>query len=61
MPRLLTVPEAAATLGLKTATIRAWIWMRKIDYVKLGRSVRLTEQTVRQLIDEGTVPARRER
>ena len=31
--RLLTVPEAADRLGLRPATIRFWIWQRKIAFV----------------------------
>lgn len=56
--RLLTVLEAAARLGLRPATIRSWIWTRKIDYVKLGRSVRLREDTIEEIITNSTIPAR---
>ena len=57
--RLLTIPEAADRLGLKPATIRFWIWTRRIEHVKIGRAVRLNEDTVQGLIERGTVPARR--
>jgi excisionase family DNA binding protein len=57
--RLLTIPEVAERLGLKPATIRFWIWTRKIEVVKLGRAVRISEATIRELIERGTVPARR--
>jgi excisionase family DNA binding protein len=57
--RLLTVPEAAERLGLKPATLRFWLWTRKIESVKVGRAVRLREDTIQQLIERGTVPARR--
>ena len=57
--RLLTIPEAADRLGLKPATVRFWIWTRKIDHVKVGRAVRLKENTIEELIQRGTVPARR--
>ena len=55
--RLLTVVQAADRLGLRPATIRSWIWTRKIQYVKLGRSVRLREDTIQEIIEAGTIPA----
>lgn len=57
--RLLTVREAAAQLGLKPATIRFWIWTRKLAHVKVGRAVRVREETIKDLIERGTVPERR--
>jgi len=57
--RLLTVAEAAGKLGLKTATMRFWIWTRKIESVRVGRAVRLREDTIDQIIERGTIPARR--
>jgi excisionase family DNA binding protein len=57
---LLTVAEAAERLGLKPATIRFWIWQRRIHFVRVGRSVRIADDTVRDIIARGTVPARRE-
>ena len=57
--RLLTIPEASERLGLKPATVRFWIWTRKIESVRVGRAVRLREETIEQLIERGTVPARR--
>lgn len=57
--RLLTIPEASERLGLKPATVRFWVWTRKIEVVKLGRAVRISEETIRALIERGTVPARR--
>ncbi len=57
--RLLTIPEASERLGLKPATLRFWVWTRRIEHVKVGRAVRIREETVRDLIENGTVPARR--
>ena len=57
--RLLTVIEAGERLGLKPATIRFWIWTRKIEYVKLGaRAVRISENVIQALITRGAVPPR---
>ena len=59
--RLLTLPEVAERLGLKTATLRFWAWQRKIEIVRVGRAVRVREETVQRLIEEGTVPSRHSR
>jgi excisionase family DNA binding protein len=56
-PRLRTLPEAAECLGLSVKTLRAWIYRRSIDYIKIGRAVRISDETIRQIIDRGTVPA----
>ena len=34
--QMLTVTEVAAALGIKEATVRAWVSKRKITHVKLG-------------------------
>jgi excisionase family DNA binding protein len=57
--RLLTLPEAAERLGLKVATLRFWVWQRKIEIVRVGRAVRVREDVIKRLIERGTVPARR--
>lgn len=57
--RLLTLTETAERLGLKVSTIRFWVWQRKIETVRVGRAVRVREDTIRELIQQGTVPARR--
>ena len=57
--RLLTIAEAADRLGLKPKTLRFWIWARKIEHVKIGRAVRLSESTIQEIIQRGTVPALR--
>ena len=54
---MLTVADAAKELGLKEATIRAWIARRQLAYVKLGRSVRVPAEEITRLIKQGTVPA----
>ena len=55
---LLTVAEAAAVLGIKEATVRAWILKRKVTYVKLGRVVRIPAKELEMLIERATVPSR---
>lgn len=58
--RLLAVEEAAERLGVKPATIRSWILRReKIEVVKVGRLVRITEKSIDQFIDNNTIPPRK--
>ena len=58
-PRLLTVVEVAERLGVKPSTIRAWIMRReKLEFVKVGRCIRITERSVQKFIDDNTVTPR---
>jgi excisionase family DNA binding protein len=36
-PELLTTRQAAAHLGLSENTVRAWVRLRRIRYVRVGR------------------------
>lgn len=58
---MLRVAQAAERLGLKEATIRAWLSRRKLAHVKLGRAVRIPEAEVERLIRENLIPAREKR
>ena len=56
---LLRVPEAAALLGLKPATLRAWLLQRKLPCIRLSaRAVRLRRADIERIISEGFVGAR---
>ena len=55
--RMLKIEEAAQRMGLSPATMRAWVWRRKIEYTRLGRAVRISESVVDALLERGTVPA----
>jgi excisionase family DNA binding protein len=57
MSQLLSVEEFAAALGVRPATVRQWVWMRKIPYLKVGRCVRFKRETVDRLIERSEVPA----
>ena len=57
--KLFPIPEAAERLGLKPATVRFWVWTRRIEYVKVGRAVRIPESAIQRVIEQGTVPAQR--
>jgi excisionase family DNA binding protein len=55
---VITIPEAARVLGLKEATIRAWILRRKISYCKIGsKSVRIPTSEIDRILQENVVPA----
>lgn len=56
---LITLEQAAERLGMKLSTMRFWVWTRRIDFVRVGRSIRVKESTVDALIKDGTVEARR--
>jgi hypothetical protein len=50
--------EALLTItGWKIATVRQKVWLRQIEYVKLGRNIRFHPSTIQTLINQGTVPA----
>jgi len=57
MMRLLTVDQFAEATGWKPSTIRQKIWRRELPVVRLGRSVRLKESTLSEMVERGTVPA----
>lgn len=61
MGQLLTVKQAAELLGLKEATIRAWLYRRRLPYVRCGRAVRVPADAIAQFIQEHTIPAREPR
>jgi excisionase family DNA binding protein len=61
MTKLLSVKEAGELLGLKSATIRAWLLRRKLPRVNCGRAVRIPADAVAEFIERNTVPAREER
>lgn len=59
MDRLLTVTEVAELLGTTVRFPRRLIEERRIEYVKVGRHVRIRESAVRELIEANTVTPRR--
>lgn len=59
---LLTVNETAEQLGVKPSTIRSWILKRqKLEVVKVGRLVRITERSIEKLINDNTIPPKEDR
>ena len=50
-----SVPEAAERLAMRERTIRRWILLRKIDYIKIGGAVRIPDSEIKRIIQEGRV------
>lgn len=57
---LKSLPQAADELGVTVSTLRAWIYRRKIPYCKIGRCVRVSDETIQRIIENGTIPALQE-
>jgi excisionase family DNA binding protein len=59
MLRLVRLDGAAERLGIKKATLRDWFLKRKnLDFVKVGRAVCVTEESIERLIESNFAPAR---
>jgi excisionase family DNA binding protein len=52
-----SLPDAAEQLGVSVKCLRSWIYRRTIPYVKVGRAVRISDETIQIIIERGTVPA----
>ena len=54
---MLTIREAARRLGLREKTLRRWVSIRAIEYIKAGaRAVRISSAEIDRLIESGRVP-----
>ena len=51
MKRLLTFEEAKELLGLKSSTLYAWVNMRKIKHIKLGRLLKFRQDDIEEFIE----------
>jgi excisionase family DNA binding protein len=59
MRNLVRLSTAAERLGLKPATLRDWFLKSKhLDFVKAGRAVCVTEDSIERFIVANTIPAR---
>lgn len=59
--KLLTIKEAAAALSLSPKTIWAWRGRRQIEFIEIGRSVRVSQSEIDRILTKGTVPAREQK
>ena len=55
--RLLTVEEFAMAIGKRPQTVRQKIWRREIPFLRIGRSVRFTQEMVDKILEGSLVPA----
>jgi excisionase family DNA binding protein len=56
--KLVRLTLAAERLGVKPATLRDWFLKRKhLDFVKAGRAVCVTEESIDRFIDSNMIPA----
>jgi excisionase family DNA binding protein len=53
---LRSIPQQAERLGVSEKCLRGWVYRRTIPYVKVGRSVRISDDTIDEIIRRGTVP-----
>lgn len=58
MIRLLTVPEAADRMHISEKATWKMVYGRKVAVVRIGRSVRIKEDSIDKLIDDGTTPSK---
>lgn len=58
--KLLTIREAAERTGHRESTYRAWVLHRKVPIYKVGRSVRIAEADLEQMIEQARIPAKEE-
>lgn len=58
--KLLTIREAAERTGHRESTYRAWVLHRKLPVYKVGRSVRIAETDLEQMIQHARIPAKEE-
>jgi excisionase family DNA binding protein len=54
---LLTVDAAAQYLGVSPGTLRNWLSMKRIEYVKVGRLTRISRAALDRYIAVNTVHA----
>lgn len=54
MERLMRAKEVAELLKVGKATPYAWVYRRRIPFVKLGRSLRFKQSDIEQLIQSGS-------
>lgn len=57
--KLLRIPGAVEYMNgtVTAATLRQWVWLRKIETVRIGRAVCIPIDALDELIERGTLPA----
>lgn len=50
-----TALEAAEKLGVKERMVRRLVAERRIEFIKVGKHVRISEEAIQQFLQAGTV------
>ena len=53
--RVIGIHEAAEQLGVKVNTLYSWVYLRKIEHIKVGRLVKFRQSTIDDFIKTHTV------
>lgn len=57
--QLLTIAQTAEATGLSEVTLRHYVSQRRIEYVRIGRAIRIRRSAIDALIESNVVPADR--
>ena len=55
MPELLNLKEGAKEMKISIHTLRAWIYQKRLPFVRLGRRVLLRKQDIEAFINNNLV------
>jgi excisionase family DNA binding protein len=55
---LMTVQDAAKFLAVSTSTLYGWVYLRRIPFVKVGRSLRFEPAELQKFIQSNRFPVR---
>lgn len=58
MAELLNLKEGARELKLSIHTLRAWIYQKRIPFVRLGRKVLLRREDLEEFVSKNVVEAK---
>jgi excisionase family DNA binding protein len=54
-----TVKQAAEQWNISERTVRDWIYLRKVTFIRVGRCIRIPQSEIDKVLEQGTIPARR--
>ncbi len=53
--KIMGIKEAAELLGVKIDTLYSWVYLRKIEHIKVGRLVKFKQSTIDNFVRTHTV------
>ena len=59
--QLMNLGEAAKELRLSVYTLRAWVYQRRIPFVRLGRRILLRREDIEKLVNKNLVESKEPR